>query len=252
MVSVAKNRMEKIMIKLACKSLDDVPEVLRGICSVAGDVVSLDETKFKTEEDVKRALDAKEHEKSDHKATREKLAMWTALGKSVEDVQSILDEYPALKEGAKSGEDFLNERKAHRATMRELETLKAKYSDAEKQVEELKSYKTSATRSAKWRELRSKLGEKYDADKLDMLYEDIEDRLQLDEIGEFAPYKGKSVEEFFANRAERMGWTIRNTPGTSSPGVNKIPETLPKSPTMNNPFMGESILDDDVVEMLRR
>lgn len=240
------------MIKLACKSLGDVPEALRGICSLDGDSVSLDEAKVRTEEDVKRALDAKEHEKSDHKATREKLAAWTALGKSVEDVQSILDEYPALKEGSKSAADYLGERKAHSATRRELEALKAKYGEAEKQVAELQAYKASAARSAKWRELRSRLAEKYDADKLDMLYEDIEDRLQVDEIGEFAPYKGKSVEEFFANRAERMGWTLRNTPGASSPGVAKIPDSVPKSPGFSNPFQRESILDDDVAEMLRR
>ena len=238
------------MIKLGCSSLDEVPENLRGICSVENGVVSLDDTKLKPEQDVQKALDSKEHEKNDHKATKEKLAAWQKFGKTPEEIQAILDEYPTLKEGAKSNEDYLNERKAHLTTQRERDALKSKCEEVEKQVKELQNFKTAGLRAAKWKEIRARLGEKYDADKLDMLYEDIEDKLQIDEIGEFTPYKGKSVEEYFANRAERMGWTIRNTPGGSNPGVPKIPANLQSSPKPQLPGSGEGFLDDEVAAQL--
>lgn len=237
------------MLKLGCNSLDEVPENLRGLCSADGGVVSLDDTKLKTEADVQNALNARDHEKNDHKATREKLAPWMKLGKSAEEIQAILDEYPSLKEGSKSNEDYLEEKKQHAATRRELEGLKTKYADAERQVGELQSYKTSGVRTAKWKEIRERLAQKYDVDKLDMLYEDIEDNLVLDEIGELSQYKGKSVEEYFANRAERMGWTIRNTPGDSRPGVDKIPPNLPKQ-RPQVPGADGGFLDEDTASKL--
>lgn len=238
------------MIKLGCSSLDEVPEGLRGICSVENGVVSLDDSKLKTEQDVQKALDARDHEKNDHKATKEKLAVWQKLGKTPEEIQTIIDEYPTLKEGAKSNEDYLNERKAHLATQRDRDAFKSKFEDAERQVKELQSFKDAGLRAAKWKEIRTRLGEKYDADKLDMLYEDIEDKLQIDEIGEFMPYKGKSVEEYFANRAERMGWTIHNTPGKSQPGTEKIPPKLPSSKNVPLPGSGDGFLDDDIAAQL--
>ena len=80
-----------------------------------------------------------------------------------------------------------------------------------------------------------------------MFYEDIEDKLQLDEIGEFMPYKGKSVEEYFANRAERMGWTIRNVPGASNPGIERMPKGVGGKPE-SGPIHG--FLDDEEKALL--
>lgn len=235
------------MLKLGYNSLDEVPENWRELCSVENGSVSLDDSKLKTAQDVQKALDARDHEKNDHKATREKLAPWLKLGKTPEEVQNILDEYPSLKEGSHSNEDYLNEKKAHAATTRELESLKTQLSDAQKAVGELQNYKNAAIRAAKWKEIRERLGQKYDAEKLDMLYEDIEDKLQLDEIGEFAQYKGKSVEEYFSNRAELMGWTIKNTPGRSNPGIDKIPKNIGGG---HEPPTGGGFLDDEEKALL--
>lgn len=235
------------MLKLGYTSVAEVPESLRELCKVEDGSVLLDDSKLKTAQDVQRALDARDHEKNDHKATRDKLAPWLKLGKTPEEVQEILDEYPSLKDGGHSNEDYLKEKKAHAAATRELETLKTQLAEAQKKVGELQNYKDAALRQDKWKEIRERLGKKYDADKLDMLYEDIEDKLQLDDIGEFTKYKGKSVEEYFSNRAELMGWAIKNTPGQSKPGIDKLPQNIAGGASA--PSDG-SLLDDEEKSLL--
>ena len=98
------------MLKLAYASLDEVPETVRGLCTAAEGSVSLDETKIKTIADVENVLKAKKMEVEAHNATKAKLAPWEKIGKSAEEVQTMLDEYPDLKSNSKTNEDYLNER----------------------------------------------------------------------------------------------------------------------------------------------
>lgn len=231
------------MLKLAYASLDEVPETVRGLCTAAEGSVSLDETKIKTITDVENVLKAKKMEVEAHNATKAKLAPWEKIGKSAEEVQTILDEYPELKSNSKTNEDYLNERKAHQADLRELNSLKDKLAALETANQELTSYKLKDQKARAWKVIRDELSKKYDAAKLDMIYEDLEDSLKVDEIGEFLPHKGKPVREFFEKRAEVLGWQLTNTPGKSNPGgTDRIPR--------NSQPSGGSMFDAETEELL--
>lgn len=233
------------MLKLAYASLDEVPETVRGLCSEAEGSVSLDETKIKTITDVENVLKAKKMEVEAHNATKAKLAPWEKFGKSAEEVQTILDEYPELKSHSRTNEDYLNERKAHQADLRELNSLKEKFAALETANQELTSYKLKDQKARAWKVIRDELSKKYDAAKLDMLYEDLEDSLKVDEIGEFLPHKGKPVREFFEKRAEVLGWQLTNTPGRSNPGPQSLPKSNPQPKT-------EGIFDEEELAKLRK
>lgn len=211
------------MLKLAYASLDEVPENLRGICAVENGSVSLDETKLKTAADVENVLKAKRMEVEAHNETKTRLAAWEKLGRGVDEVQGILDEYPALKGGAKTNKEYLEERKNHQQAIRELDAAKETIATLTEKNKELLGYKVKSQKSAAWKVVRDELAKKFDGAKLDMMFEDNEDNLEVDEIGEFKPYKGKTVREFFTKRAEAFGWMLPNTSGGSNPGDSRIP-----------------------------
>ena len=233
------------MLKLAYASLDEVPETVRGLCTAAEGSVSLDETKIKTIADVENVLKAKKMEVEAHNATKAKLAPWEKFGKSAKEVQTILDEYPELKSNSKTNEDYLNERKAHQADLRELNSLKDKIAALETEKQELASYKTRVMKNDAWKVISTELGKKYDMRKLQTLFEDYSDGFEVDEIGEFKPYKGKSVKDFLIERAELWGCTLPNTPGKSNPG----PQNLPKS---NPQPKNEGLFDEEESSKLRK
>ncbi len=237
------------MIKLLAKSLSEVPEIMKPFCTESEGVVTFDESKIKTEQDVQNVKSAKDKEVADHNATKAELSKYKAIGKTPEDLQSIADEYPTLKEGSKTNDEFLTEKKGRLAAERERDDFKSKFEKSNTEAEEYKKFKTKAMKSDKWKEVRDVLEKDgKDIDKCDIFYEDIEDQLELDEIGEFKEFRGKSVLDFFKNRAEKMGWVKTNTPGASNPGVKKIPATVKNSPS-GLPG-SESFFDDKTAAML--
>lgn len=228
-------------------TLNDIPEGIRSLFAVVDGIVSLDETKVKTVEDVQNALNAKDHEKADHAKTKTALDVWKKLGKTPEEIQAILDEYPSLKEGGKTNEDYLNEKRGRTKAERELAELQKKYDENQATIKELTEYKTAGLKMSAWRSIRQKLSEKYDGDKLDVIYEDNAGKFLLNDIGEFEPVNGKPVAEFIEARAKMFGAELKNTPGASHPGAGRLPDNL--GTRSFTPFVLETdnFMDEDAI-----
>ncbi len=95
------------------KAQEEIPETYRDLYTERNGQWELTGIQgIKTAADFERQQAGLTKERDDHKATKDLLAPWTALGKSIEDVQSILDRLPEL-EAAASGngidEDKMNE-----------------------------------------------------------------------------------------------------------------------------------------------
>ena len=227
-------------------SLDDVPEVVRGICSIGEDgVVSLDETKIKTQQDVDNVLEAKRKESADHSVTKANLALWQKLGESPEAVSVRIAELESRAGSSTAQTDRIAELLREKSKLSgDYETLKADYDKIKPEHEKI----LQKLRVAKIHEIMEvEVGkiQGVDAKRLQQsLKKDVSlGMISLDESGEgLVVSTGESFAEYAKGQAEIFNFKILNTPGASNPGG----DSAGKSPALG----GNSFVDDDTAALL--
>lgn len=239
------------MLKLAYASLDEVPEVVRGFCSAEGDVVSLDETKIKTQADVDAVLESKRKEAADHSATKAKLALWTKLGESPDAVKAQLDD---LQSRAGSSNDQTEriaalQREKNRISgeydklKADFDKIKPEYDQMQKQIYENKVFEVLENSVKKLQGV--------DAGRLTRaLRKDVAlGMIGLDESQEGLTVKtGEKFADYAMSVANDFNFKATNTPGHSNPGTERIPNNI-KTGTAT---VGGGFLDKNTEDLLNK
>lgn len=241
------------MMRLMAKSLDEVPENLRGCCKVENETVSLDETLLRTKADLDAVSEAKRKEVNDHNATKAGLAAWRKLGESPE---AVLEKLSDLESRAGNGSDLTEKLAAVQREKRQIEnernTLKTELDGIKPQFEKQQKQLHEA-KIAEVLEKSVAVLKGVDAVRLTRsLKKDIAlGLIDLDESGEGLVVKtGERFEDYAMGQANDYDFKLRNTPGGSNPGVPKIPANLQSSPKPQLPGSGEGFLDDEVAAQL--
>ena len=229
-------------------SLDDVPEIVRGICSVGEDgVVSLDETKVKTQQDIDNVLEAKRKESADHSATKSQLALWQKLGENPDAVSVKLAELESRAGDSSSQTNRIAELLREKSKLSgEYEALKAEHEKIKPEYEAM----TKKIRVAKIHELLEKEIAKLpgvDATRLICsLKKDVSlNMIGLDESGEgLVVQTGVSLAEYAKEQAELFNFKVSNTPGNSDPRNERNAKVVPQFPGR------VSLIEDDLAAQL--
>jgi hypothetical protein len=227
-------------------SLDDVPEIVRGICTVGEDgVVSLDETKIKTQQDIDKVLEAKRKESADHNATKAQLALWQKLGENPDAVSVKIADLES-RAGDSSGQttriaELLREKSKLSG---EYESLKAEHEKIKPEYEKiLQKLQIAKTHELMEREVGKLQG--VDAKRLlQSLKKDVSLKMiTVDESGEgLIVSTGESFAEYAKGQADIFNFKVSNTPGASNPGS----DSAGKSPSMG----ANSFVDDETAALL--
>lgn len=214
------------MIKLAYTSLDEVPEAVRGLCSAEGNVVSLDETKLKTQADVDAVLEGKRKEASDHSATKAKLAQWLKLGESPEAVQAQLNDLQSRAGSSNEQTEKIAalQREKNRLTS-EFDTLKADFAKIKPEYDQLKKQMHEAKVFEVLDNSVRKLNGVDAARLTRALRKDVAlGLIDLDESGEGLAVKtGETFAAYAMAQANDFNFKAANTPGQSNPGIENMP-----------------------------
>lgn len=232
------------------RSLDDLPEVLRPLCSVEEGKVLLDETRIRTEEDVRKIKEAKDKERNDHNLAKAELAKYRDLGKTPEELSERLTD---LESRSNAGSAAKDERIAE--VLRENNRLKGELSKVSGELDLIKpeheKYKMEIQRRLTGDALSKfvKGLKDVDSDKLaTVLQKDIQlGLISLDESGEGLLCKdGTDLKEYAMSTAKTFGFMVENTPGAGNPGNGKIPAAAKQN---YKPQLA-SIFDDETVAQL--
>lgn len=238
------------MIGLTVKSLDEVPECLRGICIEEGGVISLDETYLRTKSDLDAMSEAKRKEVNDHKATKAALAAWRTLG---DDPDAVAERISDLEARAGSGdsntEKLANLLRENRKVIQERDALKTELDGIKPKFEAQEKLIRETRTSEVLKKLTGNL-KGVDTERLcKVLAKDVAlGFIQLDESEEGLTVKtGETFDAYAMSQAETFNMKLRNTPGGSNPGSDG-------SRTKNNFNAGfpavDGLLDDDLVGVL--
>ena len=228
-------------------SLDDVPEVVRGICSVGEDgVVSLDETKIKTQQDIDNVLEAKRKESADHSKTKEALAVWQKIGENPEAVLVRIAELESRAGSSTAQTDRIAELLREKSKLSgDYEALKAEHAKIKPEYDKiLQKLQVTKTHEIMEREIKKLQG--VDANRLlQSLKKDVSLKMiTIDESGEgLVVSTGESFAEYAKGQADIFNFKISNTPGASNPGGDI---SAGKSPALG----GNSFVDDDTAALL--
>ena len=240
------------MIKIsAVKSLDDIPENIRGLFSLEDGVLSLDESKIRTESDVSRVKEAKDKEVRDHNATKAELAKYRNIGKTPEELSDHLADLES-RAGSKADKDDRlvtvtrenNQLKTELAAVKnELDSIKPDYETIK---QDLRQRRTSDA-------LKKFVGtlKGVDVDRLSRaLDKDIQlGFIELDESGEglILAKGGGKLEDYAMTTARDFGFLIGNIPGGSNPGERSVPPSVERNFSgvpQEMSFVDESVLAD--------
>lgn len=234
------------MIKLAYASLDEVPEAVRGLCAVEGNVVSLDETKIKTQADVDAVLESKRKEAADHSATKTKLAAWTKLGESPEAVKAQLDDLQSRAGTANDQTERIAtlQREKNRISgeydtlKAEFDRIKPEYDQMQKQIHEAKVFDV----------LDKSVNKLQGIDPVRLtraLRKDVAlGLIDLDESGEGLVVKtGEKFSDYAMSVANDFNFKAPNTPGRSNPGIDRMPPGI--KPNDKESADGEFLDEED-------
>ncbi len=216
------------MIKLAAKSLDELPEAIRGICKEENGAISLDETVIRTKADVDALTEAKRKEVND-KAV---LAAWRKLGETPE---SVLEKLNNLESRAGNDTELTEKLAAAQREKRQTDTkfndLKRLYDDMEPKFSAMKKQIHQTKTFEVLEKSVSPLAKKgVDVSRLmRILKKDVAlGILDLDESEEAIAVKtGENFEEYAMTVADDFKTFVPNTPGGSNPGADKIPRNIP-------------------------
>ncbi len=238
------------MIGLTVKSLDEVPESLRALCVDSDGVISLDESLLRTKSDVDALTEAKRKEVSDHNATKASLAAWRKLGDSPDAVAEKLADLEARAgSGNENTEKLANLQREHRKITQERDAMKSELDGIKPQFEAQQKQIRETRTSEVLKKLTGAL-KGVDAERLcKILQKDIAlGFISLDESEEGLTVKtGETFESYAMQQADVFNMKLKNTPGASSPGVDK---SQAKN-NWNNLFPGDGgILDDEMAGIL--
>lgn len=240
------------MVGLTAKSLDELPESVRGICKEENGRILLDESLIRFQKDIDALTEAKRKEVNDHNQTKAAVAAWKKLGASPEEVQAMIDDLQNRSgDGSDLTEKIANLQREKRqveqernALKTELDGIKPKYEAQQKQIRETKTFDvlTAAVESMKGvdkpRMIRS------------LKREVALGLISLDESEEGLVCKtGETFDAYAKAHADDYNFWLRNVPGGSHGGANdsgsrNIPENN------KDPFAGGGLLDDDVAAVL--
>lgn len=209
------------MLKMGYASLDDVPEKWRGFCSVENGVVTLDDDRLKTQEDVDNVVESKRKEVNDHNATKTKLALWQRLGNSPDEVQERLDDLNSRAgNSTEQSEKLSTIQKERNKLFADNELMKQKLAEIEPEYNNMKSQiRTAKTEKVLKQEIAKIQGVDHDV-LFAVLQKDVAlGYLELDDSEEQILVKtGKPFTQYAASQVEIFKLKKENTPGKSHPG----------------------------------
>lgn len=242
------------MIELsAVKSLNDLPENIRGLFTEKDGAVSLDETRVKTDVDIANMKKSKDKEVSDHNAAKAELAKFKAVGKTPEEIESRIADLESrsgnsteqTEKIASLQRDLRKAQTDNSALKGELDTIKPDYENIKA---ENRQRKTGDALSEFVKTLKN-----VDNDRLTRsLKKDIMlGLIELDESGEGLVCKdGSKLEDYAMDTAKDFGFLLSSTPGRSNPGSDHIPPAAKRNSDFKLNPASEDIFDDDVVAKL--
>jgi hypothetical protein len=231
------------MLEITEKSLGDLKEDVRKLFSYEDGKLMLDIDNIRTTADVQAMKDAKDREVTQHNAVKTELAAWKGLGKTAEELKTILAEYPVLKEKNVSAADFASmksdKEKAEKALAEMNDTRKKDLAE----IEELKKFRISAKVHEAWKPIRKELEKTYEPEAIDILFEDNKDKFTLNEsLTEFVTIQDKSVKDFVEARLKAFNAVRKNTPSSD---IN-----LKNHPQKNLDDGGLSLIDESIKKQL--
>ena len=248
------------MIELGkVKSLNDVPENIRSLFAENDGVVSLDETRVRTDVDVANVKRDKDKERDLGNAAKAELAKFKALGSTPEEItEKIADLESRSGNSTEQTEKIANLQRDLRKAKSDYDTLKGELDaikpDYEKIKTENRQRKTGDALTDFVKTLKN-----VDAERLSRaLKKDIMlGLIELDESGEGLVCKdGTKLEEYAMATAQDFGFILTNTPGESRPGTEH-PFSANAKRNADNREAGslstpEEVFDDETLAQLRR
>lgn len=214
------NKRSKKMIKLdTVKSLNDLPENIRELFVEEDGVISLDETRVRTETDVANVKRDKDKERDLANAAKAELSKFKAIGKTSEEIaEKIADLESRSGNSSEQTEKLVTLQRElrkvkseHDAIKTELDTIRPDY---ERIQTENRQRKTAETLGDFVKTLKG-----VDAERLTRyLKKDIMlGMIGLDETGEVLVCKdGSKLEDYAMDVAKDFGFIRVNTPGKSN------------------------------------
>ena len=243
------------MIELGkVKSLNDLPECIRGLFTDENGVISLDESRVRTDVDVANVKRDKDKERDLGNAAKAELAKFKALGNTPEEItEKIADLESRSGNSTEQTEKIAALQRDLRKAKSDFDTLKGELDtikpDYEKIKTENRQRKTGDALTNFVRTLKN-----VDAERLSRaLKKDIMlGLIDLDESGEGLVCKdGTKLEEYAMDTARDFGFILTNTPGESRSGSERISSKAKQTADHGgNPLVMESVFDDETAAVL--
>lgn len=239
----------------AVKSLDDLPENIRDLFTLENGVLSLDETRTKTDVDVANVKRDKDKERNLGNGYKAELAKFRELGNTADEIaEKIADLESRSGNSTEQTEKIANLQRDLRKAQNDFNTLKTELEtikpDYEKIKTENRQRKTGETLSDFVKTLKN-----VDTDRLTRaLKKDIMlGLIELDESGEGLVVKdGTKLEDYALNTAKDFGFITANTPGGSRDSNDNISMKAKQTANSQGLFVSTDIFDDDTVAMLNK
>lgn len=247
------------MIELGkVKSLNDLPESIRSLFTEEDGVISLDETRVRTDVDVANVKRDKDKERDLGNAAKAELAKWKALGNSPEEItEKIADLESRSGNSSEQTEKIANLQRDLRKAKSDFDTLKGELDAIKPSYEQLKTEnrqrKTGDALTNFVKTLKN-----VDAERLSRaLKKDIMlGLIDLDESGEGLVCKdGTKLEEYAMATAQDFGFILTNTPGASRSGSEHFSDKAKRNAdgsvtgSLTTP---EDVFDDEILAELRK
>ena len=243
------------MIELGkVKSLNDLPENIRGLFTDENGVISLDESRVRTDVDVANVKRDKDKERDLGNAAKAELNKWKALGNSPEEItEKIADLESRSGNSTEQTEKIANLQRDLRKAKSDYDALKGELDtikpDYEKIKTEIRQRQTGDALSDFVKTLKN-----VDANRLTRaLKKDIMlGLIGLDESGEGLVCKdGTKLEDYAMDTARDFGFILTNTPGESRSGSEHISSKAKQNADHGgNPLAMESVFDDETAAVL--
>lgn len=242
------------MIELsAVKSLNDLPENIRGLFTEKDGAVSLDETRVKTDVDIANMKKSKDKEVSYHNAAKAELAKFKAIGKTPEEIESrIADLESRSGNSTEQTEKIASLQRDLRKALTDNSALKGELNTIKPDYENIKAENRQRKTGDALSEFVKTL-KNVDNDRLTRsLKKDIMlGLIELDESGEGLVCKdGSKLEDYAMDTAKDFGFLLSSTPGRSNPGSDHIPPAAKRNSDFKLNPASDDIFDDDVVAKL--
>ena len=243
------------MIELGnVKSLNDLPENIRGLFTESDGVVSLDETRVRTDVDVANMKRDKDKERDLGNAAKAELAKFKALGKTPEEITEKIAELESRSgNSTEQTEKIATLQRDLRKAKSDFDTLKGELDaikpDYEKIKTEIRQRQTGDALTEFVKTLKN-----VDSDRLTRaLKKDIMlGLIELDESGEGLVCKdGTKLEDYAMDTARDFGFILTNTPGESRSGSERFSSKAKQNADHGGANLaGESIFDDETAAVL--